>query len=86
MQSMINVREVVIIIDDDSSVREALAGLLETIGLDGELYGSAEEFLKAKRRDVPTCVVLGALGLTGAILFACVVGLKICASPQSLAK
>jgi FixJ family two-component response regulator len=51
-------RDTVIVIDDDPSMREALAGLLETVALDVELYGSAEEFLKTKRRDVPTCIVL----------------------------
>lgn len=50
--------QVVIVIDDDLSMREALAGLLESVALDVELYGSADEFLKAKRRDIATCIVL----------------------------
>jgi FixJ family two-component response regulator len=58
MRSKAGAHEVVIVIDDDPSVREPLAGLLETVVLDVELYGSAEEFLRTKRRDVPTCVVL----------------------------
>ena len=48
----------VIVIDDDLSVREALAGLLRSVGLQTHLHGSVPEFLKAGRLDGPTCLVL----------------------------
>ena len=45
-------------IDDDLSVREALGGLLRSVGLQAQLHGSVPEFLKAGRLDGPTCLVL----------------------------
>ena len=42
----------VYIIDDDPSVRRALKRLIESIGLNVQLFGSANEFLLAKRPDV----------------------------------
>ena len=49
---------VVYVVDDDASVREALSNLLESVGLYAKLFGSTEEFLKADRPEVPSCVVL----------------------------
>ena len=48
----------VIIIDDDPSVREALEGLLDSVGLRVGAYGSVSEFLGAGPTDGPTCLVL----------------------------
>jgi FixJ family two-component response regulator len=48
----------VIVIDDDLSVREALGGLLRSVGLQTHLHGSVPDFLKAGRLDGPTCLVL----------------------------
>jgi FixJ family two-component response regulator len=49
---------VVFVIDDDASVRDALSNLLESGGLYAEVFGSTEEFLKAKRPKIPSCLVL----------------------------
>jgi FixJ family two-component response regulator len=59
---------VVFIIDDDETVRETVADLLHSVGLGAQTFGSAKEFLQAKRPDVPGCIVLdvrlpGASGL-----------------------
>jgi FixJ family two-component response regulator len=51
-------RAVVAIIDDDKAVREALEGLLETVALKADLFGSVEEFLKAGKSRPPNCIVL----------------------------
>jgi FixJ family two-component response regulator len=52
------VDSVVFVIDDDPSVREALAGLLRSVGLRVQSFGSAQEFLQSPRPDVPGCLVL----------------------------
>jgi FixJ family two-component response regulator len=48
----------VFIIDDDAAVRAAIQGLLKSVGLRSETYGAAEEFLRSKRPDGPSCLVL----------------------------
>ncbi len=35
------------IVDDDASVREALKGLMRSVGRDVDAFGSAEEFLNS---------------------------------------
>lgn len=49
---------VVVVIDDDASVCEALRGLFESVGLSTETYGSVREFRVAKPPEGPCCVVL----------------------------
>ena len=48
----------VFVIDDDPSVRDALAGLLRSVGLEARLFGSTREFLQSERPDGPGCLVL----------------------------
>jgi FixJ family two-component response regulator len=55
---MKNAAEVVIVIDDDLSMRQAIETLLETVGLNSQAYGSAQEFLQSPPLDVPSCLVL----------------------------
>ena len=49
---------IVFIVDDDVSVREALEGLIRSVGLRVESFASAEEFLVRRRGDESGCVVL----------------------------
>jgi FixJ family two-component response regulator len=49
---------VVFVVDDDASVRDALARALRTVGLEVESFGSTREFLQSKRPDAPGCIVL----------------------------
>jgi FixJ family two-component response regulator len=49
---------VVFVVDDDTSLRESLKDLLHSIGLRVEAFASAPEFLRIKRPDVPSCLVL----------------------------
>lgn len=48
----------VIVIDDDSAVRDALGNLLRSVGLQAKLHASVPDFLKAGRPDGPACLVL----------------------------
>ena len=48
----------VFIIDDDAGVRAAIQGLLKSEGLQSEGFESAEEFLRTKRPDGPSCLIL----------------------------
>jgi FixJ family two-component response regulator len=48
----------VFVIDDDAAMRAAIRGLLKSVGLPSESYGTAEEFLSSKRPDGPSCLVL----------------------------
>lgn len=49
---------IVYVVDDDSSVREAIKSLIMSVGLRVETFGTAQEFLKSTRLDAPGCVVL----------------------------
>jgi FixJ family two-component response regulator len=48
----------VIIVDDDPAVREALASLMRSVGLQVTALASVPEFLKSEHRAGPTCLVL----------------------------
>ena len=49
---------IVAVIDDDLSVRESIQGLLETAALRVELFASPREYLQAKWKDHPSCIIL----------------------------
>ena len=49
---------IVYVVDDDSSVREAIKSLIRSVGLRVETFGTAQGFLKSARPDAPGCVVL----------------------------
>jgi FixJ family two-component response regulator len=49
---------VVFVVDDDASIRQALARLFQSVKLQAEVFASAQEFLQSKRPDVPGCLVL----------------------------
>jgi FixJ family two-component response regulator len=48
----------VFIIDDDADLRASIAGLLKSVGLNSEIFGTAQEFLRRQRPDGPSCLVL----------------------------
>jgi FixJ family two-component response regulator len=49
---------IVLVVDDDVSVREALGSLIRSTGLRVETFASAQEFLARPRADAPSCLVL----------------------------
>jgi FixJ family two-component response regulator len=48
----------VFVVDDDASIREALASLVRSAGLKVETFATAQEFLARAPADVPSCLVL----------------------------
>ena len=48
----------VFVVDDDDLVRAAIAGMLKSVGLGSQTFGTTEEFLRSKRPDGPSCLVL----------------------------
>src|SRR5215469_16660552 len=51
-------KELVFVVDDDSSVRESLKNLIRSAGLSVQTFALAQEFLASPRPDVPSCLVL----------------------------
>ena len=49
---------VVVVIDDDPEIRDALRGLLRAVGLRVETFASVQEFLDSAAADLPGCLVL----------------------------
>jgi FixJ family two-component response regulator len=64
---MLEATPMVFVVEDDSSVREALAGLIRSAGWNVEVFVSAHEFLGRPQADAPSCLVLdvGLPGLSG---------------------
>jgi FixJ family two-component response regulator len=48
----------VFVVEDDPSMRNALKNLLRSVGLEAQLFASAQEFLDADRPDLPSCLIL----------------------------
>lgn len=48
----------IFVVDDDASVRDAISNLLDSVGLPAQAFASAEEFMNARRPDVPSCLIL----------------------------
>jgi FixJ family two-component response regulator len=48
----------VFIIDDDAGMRASIQGLLKSVGLRSESFGTPQEFLGRKRPEGPVCLIL----------------------------
>ncbi len=48
----------VFVIDDDSSVRASIQGLLKSVSLRSEAFATPQEFLHSQRPDGPSCLIL----------------------------
>src|SRR6202795_4841661 len=48
----------VFVVDDDDLVRASIQGMLKSVGLHSETFGTPQEFLRSTRADVPSCLVL----------------------------
>ena len=58
MLSQINEKAIVHVVDDDASMRGALEGLFDSVGLGAHTYATARDFLAAGLADKPGCIVI----------------------------
>jgi FixJ family two-component response regulator len=50
--------EIVFVVDDDARVREAIGGLLESLGWHAETFAAAAEYVAHPKADLPGCLIL----------------------------
>ena len=48
----------VFVIDDDDLIRAAIQGMLKSVGVHAETFGTTQQFLSSKHPDGPSCLVL----------------------------
>lgn len=62
--------QTVFIVDDDGAVRDSMMELVESVGLRGEEYSSAQAFLDAFQPERPGCLILDVRmrGMSGLVL------------------
>ena len=48
----------IFVVDDDALMRAAIQGMLKSVGLRSETFGTPQEFLASERGDGPSCLVL----------------------------
>jgi FixJ family two-component response regulator len=58
MPSQMNERAIVHVVDDDASMRGALEGLFDSVGLQTQTYAAARDFLATSLADRPGCIVI----------------------------
>jgi FixJ family two-component response regulator len=58
MPSQTNKRAIVHVVDDDASMRGALEGLFDSVGLETQTYAAAREFFANSISDRPGCIVI----------------------------
>jgi FixJ family two-component response regulator len=55
---MLDATSTVLVIDDDVDLRNSLARLLRSVGLNAKLFASVSDFLKSEPPEGPSCLVL----------------------------
>ncbi len=50
--------QIVFVIDDETSIRDGLTSLFRSVDIAVETFGSADDFLRSQRPDIPACIVL----------------------------
>jgi FixJ family two-component response regulator len=53
-----NRQSIVVVIDDDPGIREALEDLIHSVGLQVETFASVQEFLDRSKKERPGCLIL----------------------------
>ena len=55
---MVDATPTVLVVDDDLALRQSVGLLLESVGLNAQLFASITDFLESDPRDGPSCLVL----------------------------
>ena len=55
---MVDANSTILVVDDDPGLRDSIARLLRSLGMETRLFGSISEFLKSDLPEGPTCLVL----------------------------
>lgn len=55
---MLAEKPTVFVVDDDAGMRASIQGLLNSAGLNSQSFETAEDFLRAKQLDGPSCLIL----------------------------
>src|SRR4029079_5338133 len=58
MTEALETEPIVFVVDDDPSMRQALANLFRSVGLRAEVFGAARELVETGLPDVASCLVL----------------------------
>jgi FixJ family two-component response regulator len=51
-------KPIIYIVDDDDSIRRAMKRLFRSVGMDAQVFASAQEFLDSKHRNHDACMIL----------------------------
>ena len=51
-------KPIIYIVDDDDSIRRAMKRLIRSVGMDVEVFASAQEFLDSKHRNHSACMIV----------------------------
>src|ERR1700745_29360 len=51
-------QSIVFVVDDDAEMRKALDSLIRSVGYQVATFSSTQEFLRARRPEVPSCLIL----------------------------
>ena len=51
-------KPIIYIVDDDDSIRRALKRLIRSVGMDAEVFASAQEFLDSEHRNHDACMIV----------------------------
>ena len=53
-----SMKPIIYIVDDDDSIRRAMKRLMRSIGMDVEVFATAQEFLDSKHRNHDACMIV----------------------------
>jgi FixJ family two-component response regulator len=58
LRTMLAAQQMAFVIDDEQAVRDGLSSLLRSVDIAVETFGSAKDFMRSQRPDVPSCLIL----------------------------